>query len=393
MNHTQFILGAALLLCAPASADVITWGAPQDTTSAAQVSTNGTLVTAKNCWAQTASSPTVNGVPFDLFAPIGWNNGGWLLNNGSTSGDPDLDAMLDSARVTSFGSGSNPTDWGAIQLDTLGTLTMGNNYEIQVWYSDQRPGNGNNFLNDRVMLMSSAAGAGSVTGGVIQNLAMLTQGPISSGVDADPNNTFGAGDTILGQHVTGTFTRTSADSLYLLVMGIHPVATANLRPHVNAFQIREVTGTGVGTPFCDPANNNNTGLPCIITASMGSGVGADLHLDAGQGPSGQFGYFLVGTSSMDPGLTISNGRLCLGGIGRYNVAGTNFNSIGQFDAGGLMQNAVGTSTTGSGYDVPVTVPITGSPMITSGSTWNFQLWYREPGGNANFSNGLAVTFP
>ena len=160
-------------------------------------------------------------------------------------------------------------------------------------------------------------------------------------------------------------------------------------------------GGGAGVPFCDPNENNSTGLPTNMTASLGTGVGSDLHLDANQGPSGQFGYFLVGTAVNDPGIMIpnSNGRLCLllgGGnsLGRYNVGGgTQFNSLGRFDASGVLQNQVGTAVSGTGFDVPTTVPISGSPQIMSGETWHFQLWHRESGGLSNFSNGISVTFP
>ncbi len=159
------------------------------------------------------------------------------------------------------------------------------------------------------------------------------------------------------------------------------------------------TTGGTGTPFCDPNENNSTGMPTNMTAAFGSGVGSDLHLEATQGPSGQFGYFLIGTDFTEPGIMLPNssGRLCLalaGGnsIGRYNVGGSTFNSLGQFDAAGILQNNVGTSTVGTGFDVPATVPITGSPMIMAGETWNFQLWHREAGGDSNFSNGLSVAF-
>ncbi len=158
--------------------------------------------------------------------------------------------------------------------------------------------------------------------------------------------------------------------------------------------LAEVSGAMSFPGFCDPANNNSTGFPCQLFGNFGTGVGSDLHLDATQGPPGEFGYFLMGTTFIDPGLTISQGELCVSGmIGRYNIAGTQFNSIGRFDAAGDLENFVGTSSSGYGYDIPVSVPISGTPVITSGSTWHFQLWYREAGGNANFSNGMSVTFP
>ncbi|MCB9913069.1 MAG: hypothetical protein H6827_08755 [Planctomycetes bacterium] len=155
----------------------------------------------------------------------------------------------------------------------------------------------------------------------------------------------------------------------------------------------------VGIPFCDPADLNSTGLPAEISANFGSGVGSGLHLEATQGVPGEFGYFLIGTGVTDPGLPISDGHLCLAisgvdAYGRYNVIGGDLDSIGQFDTSGILQNNSNTSTTGSGYDVPLDIPIPGYVMILSGETWNFQLWYRDDNtGISNFSNGLTVQFP
>lgn len=158
------------------------------------------------------------------------------------------------------------------------------------------------------------------------------------------------------------------------------------------YMIIDLTDNSTGVAFCDPADNNSTGFPTKLTGAFGSGVGSDLHLEAAQGPPTQFGYFLVGTAVMDPGTPISDGHLCLtGSFGRYNF-GTDTNSVGQFDAAGILQNAVGSSTTGTGFDVPLSVPIAGNPMIMAGDTWHFQLWHREDGGASNFSNGLSVTF-
>ena len=158
----------------------------------------------------------------------------------------------------------------------------------------------------------------------------------------------------------------------------------------------------VGTAFCDPGNNNSTGFPTVLAGSAPAGtLGApavtDLHLEATSGPAGQFGYFLIGTTFSDPGLTVSQGRLCLsfsggGVLGRYNIPGTR-NSLGVFDAGGVMQNLSGTSASGSGFDVPVDSPLPGSPTIMG--------WGKRTTSNCgtvtsralrNFSNGLTVTF-
>ncbi len=157
--------------------------------------------------------------------------------------------------------------------------------------------------------------------------------------------------------------------------------------------------TSAGTPFCDPGSDNSTGAPAILAGTWGTGVGSDLHLEITSGVPGQLAYMLVGNVST-AGVAVSNGLFCLIGSGpaqffRYNVGGTDMNSIGGFDATGTMINSVGTSTTGFGFDVPSTIPA--SPLITimAGDTWNFQGWYRDTPagvGTSNFTNGLSVTF-
>ena len=149
------------------------------------------------------------------------------------------------------------------------------------------------------------------------------------------------------------------------------------------------------TVVCVPLANS-TGVPTLLTGTMGSGTGSGLHLEATSGPPAQFGYFLIGTGVTAPGLAIGSGVLCLDTspgsmLGRYNAAGTVMNSIGIFDGFGVLQNGVGTSLVGSGFDVPATIPTIGG-LITVGSTWHFQLWHRDIPSTSNFSNAISVTF-
>ncbi len=150
--------------------------------------------------------------------------------------------------------------------------------------------------------------------------------------------------------------------------------------------------------ICAPAENNSTGGPASLMGTTGSGVGSDLHLECTGGVPSQFGYFLIGTGYSEPGLMISEGRLCLdvsGGnlMARYNVAGGVQDSIGQFDAAGVLQNLPGTATSSgeSGVDVPTAIPSIGG-VIQAGETWYFQTWYRDNGGLSNFSNAIGQTF-
>ena len=149
------------------------------------------------------------------------------------------------------------------------------------------------------------------------------------------------------------------------------------------------------TTLCVPLPNSK-GVPTLLTGTMGSGSGSGLHLEATNGPPAQFGYFLIGTNVTAPGLPIGSGILCLDTspgnlMGRYNVVGTSMNSIGLFDAFGVLQNGVGTSSVGSGFDVPLSIPNIGG-FITTGSTWHFQLWHRDIPTTSNFSNAISVTF-
>ena len=160
--------------------------------------------------------------------------------------------------------------------------------------------------------------------------------------------------------------------------------------------------------LCDPAVDHYQGdYVKLDDSAFGSGSGSDLHLDAKDGPDGEFGFFLM---SIDGSAmtTVFSGVLCLGTPqGRYNPQiATNqglpqLNSLGQFNAAGDLVNISGTSSTEFGFDVPTELPF--SPIgqgISSGDTLYFQCWYRDqvaplpnPGSSANFSNMIEVTFP
>ncbi|MDF1838480.1 MAG: hypothetical protein P1V35_11480 [Planctomycetota bacterium] len=159
----------------------------------------------------------------------------------------------------------------------------------------------------------------------------------------------------------------------------------------------DLGGAAIGPAFCSPWNSNSTGVPTRLSGHWGSGIGSGLHLEVTDGPPTQFGYFIVGSGIAGSGIGISLGRVCFDrssghSFGRYNVGSGSMNSTGRFDVLGTLQNAAGTSTGTSGFDVPSTLPIFGLPTISSGSTWHFQVWHREDGGYSNFSNALSVTF-
>ncbi|MEZ6004769.1 MAG: hypothetical protein R3F33_11360 [Planctomycetota bacterium] len=149
------------------------------------------------------------------------------------------------------------------------------------------------------------------------------------------------------------------------------------------------------TRFCAPMAPNSTGQSTVLEAYADPALPAGVHVEAWNGPPGQFGYLLVGTAPLTPGVPLGQGALCLdplGTIGRFNLAGTGLDSTGQFDAEGRLANLVGTSATGTGFDLPASLPLPGSPLITAGQTWHFQLWHRDVGATSNLSNGVSLTF-
>ncbi|MCP5022948.1 MAG: hypothetical protein GY930_14395, partial [bacterium] len=128
-----------------------------------------------------------------------------------------------------------------------------------------------------------------------------------------------------------------------------------------------------GTTFC-AATNNSTGAPAVLTGSFGSGVGSGLHLEVSGGVPNEIGYFLAGNEATS-GVVISEGINCLIGTStaqlfRYNVGGTEAISIGRFNSLGVLEHLVGTSTTGTGFDVPAMIPSTMPIPILFGDTWH-----------------------
>lgn len=305
LTTTAASLLFAALLAQGLTAQTITWGPVLPTLAATDVSTNGTLVVARNLHsAGAAQSPTVNGVPFvGNFAPTGWTNASTLALNTSTTGDAGYDTLLGSARATSAAAVSNPTGWGAIRLDTLGPLVVGRSYEIQCWFTDQRLGTGTSALYDRAMTLSSAVGAATLVGGEVSNLGALLQGPLSAPLDGDPDNSpaLGGVDVVFGSYCVGNFTWVSAtDQLWLLVQGTHPVAANFLRSHLTAFQVRELPG-----PTWAPVGAGCAGAAGTATLQLVAlpAIGGTFALDVTNlGPS--FAFMLTGLTSLNVPLPL-----------------------------------------------------------------------------------------
>ena len=130
----------------------------------------------------------------------------------------------------------------------------------------------------------------------------------------------------------------------------------------------------VGSSYC-VTSPNSVGPGSLISA-LGSTLISDndFRLISTGSPSGTFGLFFFGPNEVQ--ITFGNGFRCIGG-GIWRLQ-----PIAVADGAGVAHRALDFS---------------GSPedLITPGSTFKFQWWYRDPmGGGAafNLSDGLSVSF-
>jgi hypothetical protein len=122
---------------------------------------------------------------------------------------------------------------------------------------------------------------------------------------------------------------------------------------------------------------NSTGRGALLYNNGSTSVTLDdCRLVAIQLPPNKVTIFFVGNQTHGGGLGLpfSDGLLCVKAKRRYPLQVSNGAGI---------------------IDVIGVVTLTAN-LITPGSTWYFQAWYRDPTGpcltGANFTNGLAVTF-
>lgn len=131
----------------------------------------------------------------------------------------------------------------------------------------------------------------------------------------------------------------------------------------------------LGTTYCHPATPNSSGRPGAVIVS-GSDVVADnelmlwaLELPITPNP----GLFLLGNTQDIVHPPGSAGPLCVGG----QIVRLPLDSTGQLP-GGFRRTLDLTGNHGS--------------VITAGSTWNFQAWYRDGMGPSNLTNAVSVPF-
>jgi hypothetical protein len=227
------LIAAAIAAPAWAGPPAITWGSATTISADTDVSTSGTLLYAYNVgWDGTTGgfngttgtavgAATVNGVTFSAFGlpagyPISGNtvtvgsvtmteSPGNLWSSNSLGNATGLSSSYQSL-LASGGGASNPV---TITI-TLGGLTVGKQYQLQVWSNNSGMGNG-------------------PFGSPIANTL------VSSAVTLDANTTNASGG--VGQYVLGTFTAATTSMNFTLA----GTGASGSSPMINAFQVRDLT--------------------------------------------------------------------------------------------------------------------------------------------------------
>ena len=221
------ITGAAVAVSLAALAEAgppppITWGSATTVTGDSDVSTSGTLLYAYNVGASGVSSATVNTVTFASYAfPINgpqsvtvgsvtfteWPGFLWGSNSLGSASTPF--SNLSSGYKTLLGSAGGADNPSTITA-TLGGLTDGNQYQLQIWTSN--PSNASNPY------------------GTIIGDTTFTAG---NSVTLDPNTANASGG--LGQYVIGTFTASGSTRTFTMN------SSGSDAPSLSAFQVRDIT--------------------------------------------------------------------------------------------------------------------------------------------------------
>ncbi len=202
----QFFLILLFLALPQARAAVITWGGgPRDILADTDVSTQGVLVRALSKAGVLA--PTVNGVTFGPFPgpdtissqnATNYATGALAASGGIGAGYATMLSQNDYRTTTGTGSGTTMTL-------TLNELTVGQHYEIQLWFHD-----------------GNATGLGTL---MVKSPASLDPWVL---LDANPSNTAGG----RGQYAIGTFTADATTQVINL--------TGNPIVALQAYQLRRI---------------------------------------------------------------------------------------------------------------------------------------------------------
>jgi hypothetical protein len=240
---------AFLIAAAQASnAAPITWGTPVAVATgpgnSSDVSTNGTLVEAYNAaiTSYTGGNKTVNGVTFVATNNLLPSNATTVndFSIGTNGGDANYDAILSTA---DYGGGTSTTITigdgdGNSTVNGPGLLEIGKQYEIQVWFVDDR-----SSTNARVMGFASSSSAPKVN--------------------------------LNDQHVIGTFTADATTQTLFLSTVSSASGDSFANVHITAYQIRRVDPPAAPTVTLHGSNSTSAKTNTVFLTFSDEVTGID----------------------------------------------------------------------------------------------------------------------
>jgi len=215
-------------------AAAITWVAPVNITGDTDVSTLGTRLYAETWGAGT----TVNGVSFTsdssktgdgnvtIAFPASGGVSSTVVGGGSSAPYSQLSTAYKKLVQGLVNGGTGATGATTAGIITLGGLTVGNCYQVQIWINDSRSGaaSGANSYPTRTAYLSSV-------GGNSAGLAHYVGGTSSSAAGG------------LGQYVLGTFTA-DATSQVISLTDSNSVATGTGGTQLNSILVAKIVTAG-----------------------------------------------------------------------------------------------------------------------------------------------------
>ena len=181
-------------------------------------------------------------------------------------------------------------------------------------------------------------------------------------------------DAVVETSATSSNTALAASSSpwYFHVRAVDKAGNVGGTVHVGPFYVN----TAQVTSYCN-SNLNSTGQMALLTTPGAVCLGTEsLTLRTVNLPKNQFGYYFMGQFKTNvPFFGGSQGVLCVGAP-LYRFSG----------------NVLGSGASGVMTFSPDFQNLPSGATFNHGSTWNFQLWYRDmnPGQTSNTSNGIEI---
>jgi hypothetical protein len=270
---------------------------------------------------------------------------------------------------TSGGGGSGPANDDCANAEAIfgpTTVAFDNTGANTDGGSDCSDG-GSSDIEADVWFMYTALASGGAT---VSTCGLTSIDTKIAVYDACGGTLIACNDDACGSSSEVSFSVTSLTS-YVIRLGNYP-GTSQGSGNLSIVE-GTICSSGISN-YCT-SGANSTGGAAIITATGTPSIAAnDIVLHAFPCPPYQFGLFFYGPNQINN--PFGNGRLCVGG-GIYRLG------VVQMDAFGIADRAV-----------DLTNPPQASGQIVSGSSWNFQFWFRDPGLGAGYdlSDGVEISF-